>query len=80
MTYSPPPSSASCLPFGHHAYGKWRVQSLGGNLQFTPATLDVQMSTTNSALIAVITGNMKVNSTVSIGQLVRVRLYYGNTQ
>ncbi|CAM9440517.1 unnamed protein product [Sphacelaria rigidula] len=32
----------------------------GGNLQFNPTTLDVQMSTNSSALIAVITGTMKV--------------------
>lgn len=35
-------------------------KALGGNLQFQPDTLDVQMGTTNSALIAVITGKLKV--------------------
>lgn len=36
------------------------IQALGGNLQFQPDTLDVQMGTTNTALIAVVTGNLKV--------------------
>lgn len=38
---------------------RWR-QTLGSNLQFNASTLDVQMSTSNSALIAVVTGNIKV--------------------
>lgn len=38
----------------------FHAQELGGNLQFQPDTLDVQMGTTTSALIAVITGKLKV--------------------
>ncbi|CAN0131001.1 unnamed protein product [Pylaiella littoralis] len=39
-----------------------KYKALGGNLQFQPDTLDVQMGTTNSALIAVITGKLKIDN------------------
>ncbi|CAM9439134.1 unnamed protein product [Ectocarpus sp. 13 AM-2016] len=37
-----------------------KYKDLGGNLQFQPDTLDVQMGTTTSALLAVVTGKLKV--------------------
>ncbi|CAN0007054.1 unnamed protein product [Ascophyllum nodosum] len=39
-----------------------KYKTLGGNLQFHPDTLDVQMGTTNTALIAVVTGNLKIDN------------------
>lgn len=47
-------------------------QALGGNLQFQPDTLDVQMGTTNTALIAVVTGNLKVTFFLLKDAMVRV--------
>ncbi|CAM9632790.1 unnamed protein product, partial [Ectocarpus sp. 6 AP-2014] len=39
-----------------------KYKDLGGNLQFQPDTLDVQMGTTTSALLAVVTGKLKIDN------------------
>ncbi|CAM9172866.1 unnamed protein product [Ectocarpus fasciculatus] len=39
-----------------------KYKALGGNLQFQPDTLDVQMGTTTSALLAVVTGKLKIDN------------------